>query len=130
MKPQLKAEGHFNDGKHSADFSNIPVFIIKEGKTSIYYSPVFDLSGYGHSEKEAQKSLMIAIDEFFKYTMNKKTLETELIKLGWKHPKKKKFVPPAMSDMVKKRDYLSEIINEHNFRKESLNLNPSTPAVA
>ena len=128
MKAPLKADGNYFDGKNRADFHNVPVFIINEDNTIIYYSPIFDVSGYGHSEDEAAKSLIVAIQEFLKYTINKKTIELELAKLGWKRAKKKKFVPPAMSDMVKKRDYLSEIINDHNFRKESINV--SVPAVA
>lgn len=122
MNPQMKASGQFVDGLNQAQFDNVPVFILQEDNTIVCYSPVFDLSGYGRSEKEAWESLSIGINEFFKYTMNKKTLGVELIKLGWKQQKKKKFVPPAMSEMVKKRDYLSEIMNDHNFRKESMDV--------
>jgi len=128
MKAPLKADGNYFDGKNRADFNNVPVFIINEEDTVIYYSPVFDISGYGHSEEEAAKSLNVAIQEFFKYTINKQTIELELVKLGWKKAKKKKFVPPAISEMVKKRDYLSEIMNDHNFRKESIDV--SVPSIA
>lgn len=120
MKPQIKASGQFVDGTKKANYRNIPIFIISEDDTKIFYGPVFDLSGYGHSEQEARQSLVTGINEFFKYTMHKNTLENELLKLGWKQPKKKKFIPPAMSDMVKERDYFSEIMNEHDFRKESM----------
>ncbi len=122
MKPQLKASGQFIDGPHQAQFNNVPVFILQENNTIICYSPVFDLSGYGYSEKEAWESLTTGMNEFLKYTMNKKTLGVELMKLGWKQQKKKKFIPPAMSEMVKKREYLSEIMNDHNFRKESMDI--------
>jgi len=123
MKPQLKATGNFKIGRNSAELENIPIFIIKEDNVIIYYSPVFDLSGYGANESEAEKSLQISIEEFFKYTLNKKTLDTELSKLGWVKPKrkrKKRYNPPVMSDMIQMHDYLSEIINHHDFRKETM----------
>lgn len=120
MKPHLKADGKFSNGKQSANFQNVPVFVIKEDDTIVYYTPVFDLSGYGYNELEAENSLMIGINEFFRYTLNKNTFGTELLKLGWKQPKKKKFIPPVMSEMVKERDYLSEILDSHEFNKKSL----------
>jgi len=121
MKAQLKVTGNFKSGSNSAEFENIPIFVIKEDDAIIYYSPVFDISGYGKSDKEAEKSLKISIEEFFKYTMNKKTLDSELSRLGWIKPKRKKrYNPPVMSEMIKMHDYLSEIINEHDFRKETM----------
>lgn len=56
----------------------------KEKEVTIIYSPALDLSGYGNNEKEAQKSFEITIEEFFRYTINKRTFETELKNLGWK----------------------------------------------
>ena len=121
MKPQLRATGNVHSGSNQANFENIPIFVLQEDKTIIYYSPVFDLSGYGNNEIEAKDSLEVSIEEFFRYTMNKKTLESELSKLGWtKVKRKKKFTPPAMTDMIKKHPYLSEIINEHDFRKQTM----------
>ena len=45
MKNRLKANGDFKQGKNTAKFENIPVFVIYEGDNTIYYTPVFDLSG-------------------------------------------------------------------------------------
>lgn len=93
MKPQLKADGNFSQGGQVTNFQNVPVFVMREDETVIYYAPVFDLSGYGYDESEAEQSLSLAIKEFFRYTSNKKTFVSELIKLGWKQQKKTKFVP-------------------------------------
>ena len=120
MKPQLKVTGKFKDGMKYVHFENIPLFVIQEEDVIIFYSPVFDISGYGKSEEEAEKSLNVAIEEFFKYTMNKKTLDSELVKLGWKKHRKKKYSPPVMSEMVQKHEFLSEIINDHDFRKQTM----------
>ncbi|MBV6641035.1 MAG: hypothetical protein KI791_09960 [Cyclobacteriaceae bacterium] len=122
MKPQLKATGNFTQGNKTANFQNVPVFVIREDDTTIYYTPVFDISGYGYDDTEAEKSLQVAINEFFRYTLNKKTFSSELLKLGWKQLKKKKYLPPVMSEMVKERDYLSEIIDSHDFSKKSLDV--------
>jgi len=120
MKPQLKVTGNFKDGQKSAHFDNIPLFVIKEDDVIIYYTPVFDISGYGKNEEEAEKSLNVAIEEFFKYTMNKKTLDSELTRLGWTKHRKKRYSPPIMSEMIQKHEFLSEIMNEHDFRKETM----------
>jgi len=122
MKPQLKADGTFITRNHTADYQNVPIFVLKEENTIIYYSPVFDVSGYGNNEKEAEQSIMVAINEFLRYTLNKRTFEVEMLKLGWKKKKQKRFAPPAMSEMVKKRPYLSEIIDAHDFQKKSLDI--------
>ena len=122
MKPHLKADGKFVDGKNQANYQNVPVFVLKEDNTVIYYTPVFDISGYGYNEEEAEQSLIVAINEFLKYTLTKKTFNAELLKLGWTEQKKRKFVPPVMSDMVRDRDYLSEIIDTHDFNKKSINV--------
>lgn len=120
MKPQARLDGKYVGKKVTATANNVPVFILKEADTTIYYSPVFDISGYGYSDQEARESLVTALNEFFRYTINKKTYENELIKLGWKTAKKKKFTPPSMSQLIKDRDYLAEIMDKHDFTKSSL----------
>lgn len=121
MKPQLKATGNFKSGQNAAQFENIPIFVINEENTVIYYTPVFDISGYGSSDKEASESLKTSIDEFFKYTMNKKTLDSELTRLGWIKPKRKKrYNLPDVSKMIQKHEYLADIIDNHDFRKETM----------
>ena len=74
--------GNIKDGGNSVDFQNVPIFVLKEDDNFIYYSPVFDLSGYGWTEEEAKESFNVALSEFFKYAMKKKTIDSELKKLG------------------------------------------------
>ncbi len=122
MKPLLKADGKYVTGKQMANYHNVPIFVLKEDDTIIYYSPVFDVSGYGYTDSEAEQSIVIAINEFLRYTLNKKTFEVEMLKLGWKRKKQKTFTPPPMSEMVRKRPYLSEILDDHDFQKKSLDV--------
>lgn len=121
MGSKYTVTGNFKDGGNSAEFQNVPIFVLEEDDNFIYYSPVFDLSGYGKTEEEAKESFNIAVDEFFKYTMRKKTIDSELKKLGWTKTRRNvRYQPPVMSDMVKKHPYLSEIMNEHDFKKSSI----------
>lgn len=120
MKPQARLDGKYVGSKLTAEAKNVPVFILNEDDVTIYYSPVFDITGYGYNDEEAKKSLIVSLNEFFRYTINKDTFDSELVKLGWKLKKKKNYTPPNMSKLIKERDYLSEIIDKHEFRKSTI----------
>ncbi len=90
----------------------------KEGDVFIIYSPALDLSGSGYSEKEARDSFSIALEEFVRYTNNKKTLNKVLKDLGWQvlgSNKKPKFTPPKDSDLIASNPLYSDIINSKNY---------------
>src|SRR5690606_9995731 len=78
------------------------ISFVEEG-THIIYSPALDLSGYGNSEEEAKESFQVVLQEFLSYCMNKKTLYTELERLGWsikrnkKHPR---ITSPELSNLL------------------------------
>ncbi len=59
------------------------VILFNEGDTSIAYCPEVNVYGYGRDEAEARQSFEVALNEFFGYTLNKKTLVSELEALGW-----------------------------------------------
>lgn len=46
------------------------------------HSPLFKLTGYGHTVNEAEKSFIITFEEFLRYTEENKTLDKELVNLG------------------------------------------------
>ncbi len=121
MKPNFKASGDFTVGKSGkVTVENLPVFVITEEKDIIYYCPVLDVSGYGYDDAEAEESLLFAIKEVFTYACNKGTFDEFMAGLGWqKRKRQKRLIPPSISDMVKSNDYLSEIMNEHDFRKKT-----------
>ncbi|HRO41329.1 MAG TPA: hypothetical protein PL009_00750 [Flavipsychrobacter sp.] len=100
MNKNLRFTGtvHFhNTGENVA--CNLPLILFEEDNNTICYCPALDLSGYGSNEVEAQKSFEITLGEYFSYTINKKTLKTDLSRLGWQFKKnwKKKMVPPDIS---------------------------------
>jgi len=112
----ISADLGFNNGKYHVGLSLVE---FKEEDVTIIYSPALDLSGYGHSKVEAKNSFSEVLNEFFRYTNNKKTLDKALKKLGWsaKGSKKKlKFNPPKDSDLVKSNPLYNEIVNKKNYK--------------
>jgi hypothetical protein len=90
-----------------------------EENITIVYSPALDLSGYGTNEIEAKNSFTIALDEFFKYTSNKKTIDKVLIGLGWSKKGSKanpKFNPPKDSDLISSNSLYNDIVNTKSYK--------------
>ncbi len=114
----LNFSGEFLNSDAKVDV-NVGVFQFKEDGAIIVYSPAFDLSGYGKSDVEAKESFEEALDEFFRYTINRKTLIPELKRLGWDVVtlKQKRLKSPLLADLITKNDYLSEILNDKEFTK-------------
>lgn len=52
-------------------------------KINFIYSPHLDLTGYGNSVEEAQKSFDIVFEDFVDYTLKKNTIAKVLENLGW-----------------------------------------------
>ena len=111
----------------NVDFSNsggnvkakIILFSFKEEENFIVYSPHLDVSGYGKTEKEAMESFNHCLGVFLDYTVNKNTLHSELIHLGWQLKKgtaktPKKVNAPSWSDLLKKNTSLEDLLNKHN----------------
>jgi hypothetical protein len=103
---------------------DITLLLFREDNVSIAYSPAFDLSGYGNTEKEAKDSFKIAIEEFIRYTTNKNTFFSELKRLGWNIPKsskskvKREYREPAFHELIKSQS-ARDIVNNKNFKKVS-----------
>lgn len=85
---------------------------------TIIYSPALDLSGYGDDQKEAKESFKISLEEFLKYTTNKKTFDKALKKLGWNikgSKKRPKYNPPTDTELLSNNDLYSDILNNKSF---------------
>jgi len=106
----------------------LSVVLFKENDTTIAYCPALDLYGYGYTESEAKESFDIAFSEFLSYALNKKTLEKELLKLGWVRKSKtsKKLNPPTLVDTLSKNKELQKIFNT----SEVIKYNKPVPAFA
>jgi hypothetical protein len=107
---------------------NLSVILFQEGGVVIAYCPAVNVYGYGENEREAKKSFEISLSEFFRYTLNKNTLCSELEALGWKIKSSSKFAPPAFSSLLSKNSDLKTIFNTHPFRKIDQGVSIPLPA--
>ena len=108
---------------------NVTVLLFTEDDIHFAYVPSFDLTGYGSTPEEAGESLKIVVDEFLRYTTNKKTFLPELKRLGWKiRSKYKPMQAPQLSDLIPINEQLREIINYKQY--STSNFQVSMPAVA
>jgi hypothetical protein len=97
----------------------------KEDEVHIIYAPSLDLYGYGESVEAARESFQISLEEFFKYTVNKKTLDKVLIEMGWSLKggrKAPKFKPPKDTDLIHKNETYMDILNNKNYSREQGNI--------
>lgn len=102
---------------------NLDIIEYQEDGTYIAFSPALDLTGYGTTLKEARESWETVLEEYFRYTLNKKTLHQDLVKRGWKvQNKKTHFTPPTFSWIVQNHKEVKDIYDNHAFRKRSTNV--------
>src|SRR5258705_6819512 len=116
---RIHYKGKFT-GKKGEVILQIPLISFIDDNTHIIYCPVLDLSGYGNDETEARKSFDTVLEEFLAYTTIKKTLWTDLKKLGWtikKSKKKPTAMPPHMSELLGTNEEFSRIFNNYPFKK-------------
>jgi len=100
----------------------LDVIVFTDDNLFYAYSPALDLLGYGVDSDEAEKSFDINFDEFVKFTMENKTLDDELEKLGWKKKNKADdaFTPPDLSQLFRKNNQLKDIVkNQREFTRKT-----------
>lgn len=105
-----------DNGKYTLDLHLIS---FKEDKNNIIYSPALDLVGYGKTQRDAMESFIEVVNEFIRYTHNKKTLRKVFADLGWVvkgGSKKPRFTPPANTEIAKNNELFTEILNNKNYR--------------
>jgi len=113
----ISYDGDFKSASTSVAIHLTLIQFKDEDGVNIIYAPFLDLSGYGHTVKEAKDSFEVVLADFLDYTINKKTIGKVLKKLGWdmkgsvKRPIK--FKPPTMSEMIKSNNYVSEIFDKY-----------------
>ncbi len=81
---QFLAKGNHKSG-HIDHVYEIQVLSYFDEDEQVYYAicPALDIVGGGKTEEEAITSFNISLDEFVKYTCNKRTIARELMRLGW-----------------------------------------------
>ena len=114
---QQRTSGTYSDKKHKVIF-DLSILSYKENDLFVLYAPSLDIFGYGKTESEASDSFRSALEEFIRYTTNKKTIEQVMKQLGWEiKPKKHLFKAPPLSYMLEENEQFNEIFNNKDFRK-------------
>lgn len=111
---KFSAKYQNKDGKLEVKLN---VFIWNDESVFYAYSPALDLTGYGKTENEAKRSFETTLQEFVKYTTNKKTLFDELEHLGWTvNRKKKRMHVPDLEDLLKDNETFREIYKREDVK--------------
>ena len=103
----------------------LPLIIFEEGGATICYCPALDLSGYGYDEKEALESYEYVTEEYFNHTIEKKTLEKDLKRLGWqvKNTHHKHIIPPPVTKLLESNSNFKRVFEKFDYKKLSTNVN-------
>ncbi|MDX2062763.1 MAG: hypothetical protein SFY70_06860 [Bacteroidia bacterium] len=125
MKPKKSNWFHRYLPHKMADFDaievHVQVYYAPEEGHIVAFCPSLDLVGSGKTEQEAEASISIVIDEYFRYTTNKKTLYDDLKEHGWTiHKTGSKFyaTAPAEADVVERIPEFGEMLASKNYRVE------------
>lgn len=118
-----RANAKYSDANNNVEFS-VSIFLWDEDSIFYVYSPALDLTGYGLSREEARESFETVLHEFIKYTHNKKTIFTELEKLGWAvNKRKKRVISPDFEDMLAENEHFNQLYKSKNLVRDSSNVN-------
>ena len=121
-----KMAGTYKDAERTI-VVDLSIISFEDGGARVCYCPALDVYGYGNDEQEAIDSLGISMEEFFRYSLAKKTLISEMEKLGWTIKKQKRFTPPNLSHLLKQNKDFNKIFNTRDFHK--INAGFAIPAV-
>ncbi len=118
-----RASSKYSDGTKEVEIS-LSIFLWEEDSIFYVYSPALDLTGYGLSKEEARESFETVLHEFIVYTHNKKTIFTELEKLGWAvNKKKKRVVSPDFEDLLSENEHFRHLYKSRDLVRDSSNVN-------
>lgn len=117
MAYQVSASYEYSGGKSLV--IELSLLSYQEDGVEVIYSPTLDLFGYGKTEEEAKDSFEVTLQEFVRYTTNKKTLQAELQRLGWKITgrNKRNVSAPDLNELLRDNEMLHDIITTKDFHK-------------
>jgi len=117
---KLNYRGTLQDPKGKGIEVGLSVLSYRDENLHVIFSPALDLFGYGQTDKEARQSFDETLEEFLRYTSNKGTLQTELLRMGWKaagRATQRTFKAPEFSRLLRQNEQLQDIVNHKEFRK-------------
>ena len=91
--------------------ATLNLFLKKQGDYIVAMCPALDLSSYGRDNEDAKKAFAEAFEIFIEETMEKGTLEKELLRLGWQLQLKPvaKYKPPVSHDFPKSKQVREKV---------------------
>jgi hypothetical protein len=124
MSEKKTLSGEWISGKNKIKCT-LPLIIFEDENCFITYCPALDLSGYGTSEPESTKSFETTLSEYFRYTVNKRTLAEDLKKMGWTIRKnmRKDPIPPTLENLLLNNEDFNRIFNTYDFQKRNTTIN-------
>lgn len=118
-----RANAKYSDGRQNVEFS-VSIFLWEEDSIFYVYSPALDLTGYGLTKEEARESFETVLEEFIKYTHNKKTIFKELENLGWAvNKRRKRVVSPDFEDLLSENEHFRHLYKSKDLVRDSSNVN-------
>lgn len=118
-----RANAKYSNGRENVEFS-VSIFLWEENSIFYVYSPALDLTGYGLTKEEARESFEIVLEEFIKYTHNKKTIFQELENLGWAvNKRKKRVISPDFEDLLSENEHFRHLYKSKDLVRDSSNVN-------
>lgn len=101
----------------------LSLFTFIEDNVHVVYSPALDLYGYGNDEHEARHSFEVSLQEYVRFTSNKKSVVEDLKKYGWKIDKRHKTLnSPDVLTMLETNESFRNMVNDRPFKKYDLNV--------
>lgn len=82
---------------------NLEVHFFEEGDYVVSYCPALELSSYGDDEEEARKAFEEVLHIYMEETDKKRSLERNLLSLGWTLKKipSAKYTPPSIKKRIR-----------------------------
>ena len=99
--------------------AHLDLYSFLDKNIHILYCPALDMSGYGETEEDAQKSFEEVFTTSMAYMVNKNSLHDDLKKHGWNIRGKKShdLKSPKFEDMYKTNKEFKDIIDNKPYQK-------------
>lgn len=122
MPTQGKYRGSFKGGKYTVEVL-LQLYSWEEDGVYFVYGPAMDLTGYGHTLKEAEDSFSTTMTETLQYMENKSTMFDELERLGWMvNRKRKRVMAPDLETLLSDNQEFEKISRKPGVKKSDKSL--------
>lgn len=115
-KQAAQYAARFNTPGHTL-VVQIATFSFEEDGRTFVYNPALNLMAYGKDLEKARSEFSQLMGIYMEYTLNKGTLEADLIALGWKKKRNKHLAPPSIQELKARNTEFGAMMKKKNFAK-------------